>query len=455
MTNGLLNGNSNNTMKNIFYYLSLILLSHPFNSQSQGTGNYGENPDACKKNLSIMLTYYKQKAYDDAARSFRKCLFECPESSKNVYIVGEKVMKHFIKRNSKNKEVKSLYVDSLLMIYDLRLKNFPGTEKSQMKVLENKGKILAQYRINQSLEKAYNLLDSVISYNGTKTKASTASRFMQTTKLMNKRNKLDCSEVITNYLKVNQIINANIEEPKTKKSYSSLKIKSIAYANSCLECDLLDSLYAFDFQKNQEDTTWLDEGINLLSDKKCKSSEVLVKMMEKRFDSAPAAKTAIALAGYYEGKAENSKAGEFYNKAIELQKDSLKLEKYLVKKGKFQNRIGNYSGARSTAKKVLDLNPSNAKALIIIGDAIGYGAGNCKDLKFGGAEVFWVAVNYYNKAARIAEDPEIKASAQKKIAQNSSYFPAKNAIFLKSLNIGDSYQVGCWVNASTTIREKQ
>lgn len=455
MINGSLNGNLNNTMKNISYFLLVILLSGTFYSQSQETENYGENPDACKKNLSIMLTYYKQKAIEDAARSFRKCLFECPQSSKNIYIVGEKVMKYFIKKNSKNKEVKSLYVDSLLMIYDMRLKHFPGTEKSKMKILENKGKVLAQYRIKQSLEKAYNLLDSVLNFNGTKTKASTASLFMYVTKKMNKKNTLNCSEVIVNYLKVSDIINANIDDPKTQKSYSSLKKKSIDYANKCLECDLLDSLYASDFQKNQHDTSWLDEGINLLSDKKCKSSEVLVKMMEKRFESAPAAKTAIALAGYYEGKAENNKAGDFYNKAIDLQKDSLKLEKYLVKKGKFQNRTGNYSGARSTAKKALDLNPSNAKALIIIGDAIGYGAGNCKDLKFGGAEVYWVAVNYYNRAARIAQDPAVKARAQKKIAQNSSYFPAKNAIFLKSLNIGDSYQVGCWVNASTTIREKQ
>ena len=101
------------------------------------------------------------------------------------------------------------------------------------------------------------------------------------------------------------------------------------------------------------------------------------------------------------------------------------------------------------------MNPSNAKALIIVGDAIGYGAGSCKDLKFGGAEVFWVAVNYYSRAANVATDPEVKAKAQRKIAKNSAYFPAKNAIFLKSLNIGDSYEVGCWVNASTTIREKK
>lgn len=415
--------------------------------------NYGENEEECKKNLTIMLTYYKQKSYEDAARSFRLCLADCPESSKNIYIVGEKVMKTYIKKYKGDKELKSKYVDSLLMVYDLRLKYFPGNEKSQMKILENKGKVLAQYRINQSMEEAYSILDSVIDYTSPNTKSSTATRFMYVTKIMNKKNKLSCSEVITNYLKVTDIVNANIE--KKEKAYTKLKNKAINYADACLECDLLDSLYSKDFEKNQNDTNWLDGGIDLLSDKKCTSSKILVKMMEKRFETSPAAKTAIVLAQYFNSKQQNDKAAEYFNKAIELQKDSAKLVKYYIKKAKFQNKIGSYSGARSTANKALALNPNSAKAYIIIGNAIGYSAGSCKDLKFGGAEVFWVAVDYYNKAAAVATDPEVKVKALKKAAKNSAYFPREQDIFLKTLNVGDSYEVGCWVNATTTIRAKK
>ena len=34
------------------------------------TINYGESPDDCKKQLTIMVTYHKQKAYDSAAKSW-------------------------------------------------------------------------------------------------------------------------------------------------------------------------------------------------------------------------------------------------------------------------------------------------------------------------------------------------------------------------------------------------
>lgn len=441
-------------MKRSAKILTTLLLSITMMNviaQDDSNAKYGATPEECKKAITTMTIYSKQKAYEDAARSFRKCFAICPGSSKNIYITGEKIMNHYIKKNKKNKEVRNLYVDSLLMVYDTRLKYFPGDKKSQMRVLEKKGKILAQYRINESMEEAYQLLDSAINYTFPKTKSSTATRFMYVTKVMNKKGKISCSDVISNYLKVTNIVSAN----EGKKGYDNLKEKAVSYADACLDCELLDSLYNADFEKNQLDTVWLDGGIELLSDKKCTSSGVLVKMMEKRFETSPAAKTAIVLASYFNSKQNNEKAAEYFDRAIQMQSDTVKLAKYLIKKAKFQNKIGSYAGARSTANKALALDPKKAEAYIIIGNAIGYGAGNCKDLKFGGAEVFWVAVDYYNKAASITDDADLKAKALKKAAKQATYFPREQDIFLKTLNVGDTYQVGCWVNTSTKIRAKK
>ena len=453
MINGSLSENFNNHMKNIIKTIAfLIAFSFTSIAQEKKEVNFGENPEECKKNLTIMQTYYKQKAYEDAARSYRKCLTECPESSKNIYIIGEKIIKNYIKLNKNNKELKSKYVDSLLMVYDLRMKYFPGDKKSQMKILESKGKALAQYKIKSSMEEAYQLLDSAINFTFPKSKARTAKLFMYVTKNMAINNKLTCSEVIENYLKTEEI---TLNNSKTK-SYENLKKKSLEYASKCLNCDSLDAFYQTNFDISKNDTNWLDAGIRLLYDeKKCTSSKILVKMMEERFETSPAAKTAIVLANYFGSKEQNNKALNYFNKAIAMQKDSGKLTKYLIKKAKFQNKTGNYSGARSTANQALNLDPKKAEACIVIGNAISYGASNCKTLKFGGPEVFWVAVDYYNKAASIAEDPDIKAKALKKAAKNSNYFPREQDIFLKTLNVGDAYKVGCWVNASTTIRAKK
>ena len=51
--------------------VTFLFMTLCFSSMAQEAKevNYGENPEECKKNLTIMQTYYKQKAYEDAVRS--------------------------------------------------------------------------------------------------------------------------------------------------------------------------------------------------------------------------------------------------------------------------------------------------------------------------------------------------------------------------------------------------
>ena len=295
-----------------FLFITLCFTSI---AQEANDVNWGENPQECKDNLNIMQLYYKSKAYEDAASSFRKCLDKCPESSKNIYIIGEKIMKHFIKKYKEDEMLKDKMVDSLIMLYDLRMKNFAGDKKSTMKILESKGIALAKYRLKESMDEAYQLLDSAVNFTFPKTKANTAKIFMYVTKNMAINNKLTCSEVIENYVKTDKIVMTNSKI----KSYKSLKKKSLEYASKCLNCDSLDSFYATNFDIMQNDTNWLNAGISLLYDqKKCTSSEILVKMMEKQFENSPAAKTAFILALYFGRKQENDKALDYFDRSLKL-----------------------------------------------------------------------------------------------------------------------------------------
>tara|TARA_B110000211_G_scaffold233620_1_gene300360 strand:- start:163 stop:1497 length:1335 start_codon:yes stop_codon:yes gene_type:complete len=419
------------------------------------TINYGESADDCKKQLTIMVTYHKQKAYDSAAKSWRWCFNNCPQGSKNIYIVGEKIFSKKIKESKDNKVLRATYIDTLLQIYDTRIQYFPGkTEISKYKILGKKGKTIASYKAKTNYEEAYNTLDSVVNKLGTNVSPGVASAYIFTVKKMLKNNKLNCSDMILAYTKVLDIVNANLE--KKPKSYKRLKEKAIKTADKCLDCDLLDSLYTSDFEKFQGDTTWLDGGIELLIDKKCKKSSILVKMMEKRYETSPSAKTAIKLAQYFGSKGENAKATQFFKEGILMEKDSNKLVKYYLKNARFLNNSGNSSGGINMAKKALAIQPKNAKAYLIMGDAIIYGAKSCKDLKFKGSEVYWVAVDYYNKAAALAITPEIKNKATKNASKYSAYFPLTNAIFMdKDVKEGATYKVGCWININTIVRHKQ
>lgn len=437
-----------------FLLISIFLLSSFVGNSQVNRVNYGESPDDCKKQLTIMVTYHKQKDYEGASKSWRWCFNNCPKGSKNIYIVGEKIFSNKIKKHKGNKELREKYIDTLLLIYDYRMKFFPGnTPTSKYKTLGKKGKTLATYRVNTSYEEAYNALDTTLLKLGNNVSAGTARAYIFTVRKMIQNGKMNCSDMIVAYTKVLNIVNANIN--KKPKSFTKLKENAIKTADKCLDCDLLDSVYAADFEKNKNDTTWLDGGVELLIEKKCKKSLVLVKMMEKRYETAPSAKTAIKLAQYFGSKGENSKAAKFFKEGIELEKDSSKLASYYLKNAQFLNSSGNPMMGMNTARKALALEPKNAKAYLIMGDAIIYGATSCKDLQFGGAEVYWVAVDYYNKASSLATEESIKNKANKNASKYAAYFPMKNLTFMQKINEGDNYKVGCWINTNTTVRNKK
>ena len=459
MTSGLLSGSLikyiNMKFSNRIELFFLLAFITQTSLGVNNTINYGESPDDCKKQLTIMVTYHKQKAYDSAAKSWRWCFNNCPQGSKNIYIVGEKIFSEKIQESKDNKELRSTYIDTLLQIYDARIQYFPGkTSTSKYKILGKKGKTIASYKASTNYEEAYNILDTVLNKLGQGVAPGVASAYMFTVKKMIKNKKLNCSDMILAYIKVLNIVNANIT--KKPKSYRKVKEKATRAVEKCLDCNLLDSLYTNDFQNLQEDTAWLDVGIELFLDKKCKKSLVLVRMMEKRYETSPSPSTAIQLAQYFGHKGEKEKATQFFKEGISMEKDSNKLVNYYLKYARFLNNSGNSSKGINMARKALKIEPNNAKAYFVMGDAIIYGAKYCKDLKFSGSEVYWVAVDYYNKAAELSTTEEVRKKSIKNASKYSAYFPLTNAIFMdKNVNEGSKYKVGCWINTTTTVRHKQ
>ena len=66
--------------------------------------------------------------------------------------------------------------------------------------------------------------------------------------------------------------------------------------------------------------------------------------------------------------------------------------------------------------------------------------------------VFWVAVDYYERAMRI---PSCKSDAESKIKFLNSYFPNVEEIFFRELSVGQRYTVGGWINETTSVRARQ
>jgi hypothetical protein len=97
---------------------------------------YGKGEDSirCVRNFSLYAEYYRQKSYDDALPYWQIVFDECPTASFNLYIHGVK-MYELLAEKADNEEQKFTYLDTMMLIYDQRIKYF-GHE----------GKVLGRYQ---------------------------------------------------------------------------------------------------------------------------------------------------------------------------------------------------------------------------------------------------------------------------------------------------------------------
>jgi hypothetical protein len=70
---------------------------------------------------------------------------------------------------------------------------------------------------------------------------------------------------------------------------------------------------------------------------------------------------------------------------------------------------------------------------------------------FDNHSVYWVAVDYLNRAKRA--DPSLEAAADEKIQIYSKLFPTREEGFFRRINDqGIAYKVGSWIGEVTVIR---
>ena len=63
---------------------------------------------------------------------------------------------------------------------------------------------------------------------------------------------------------------------------------------------------------------------------------------------------------------------------------------------------------------------------------------------------YWIAVDKFIEAKKA--DPSVETEANKLIATYSKYFPSKEDAFFCSINEGDTYKIGSWINEITSAR---
>jgi hypothetical protein len=412
---------------------------------------FGPNEEArqeCAANLSLYQEYYNQRNYNQAKKHWMNVLKNCPAARQNTYVHGVRMVKTWIEEEP-NPMRKNVLIDSLMMIYDMRIEYFG-----------NRGVLLGQKGVDlvaldpERYEEAYNLIAESIETEKEGSSVVVIFTYMNLTKTMYDNSKIEAEKVIETYSLLADYLDIQIKEKPDDIRCTQVKenVDAIFSSAGVANCDNLITIFEPRVNANPSDIALVNKTYNLLSANRCEETPFYRQVSEILYNNEPTSSRAYELAKIYTGLREFKKGEKFYQDAIKLESDSIRKSVYLVEYANIMcNEYKNPQQARTLALQAIDENPNLGHAYMLIGNLYA-SEKNCGADDFEKRTVYWAAVDKFIKAKQV--DPNLTEDCDRLIGIYTQYFPAQQDIFFQDLEPGARYTVKCWINETTTVRAR-
>jgi tetratricopeptide (TPR) repeat protein len=393
----------------------------------------------------------RNKHYKQAIAPHQWLLTNAPNLNTSIYIQGAEIFDELADAE-KDATKKQVFIDSLMIIYDMRIKNC-GEEASVMA-----RKALSYYKFNINGAKGAEVLpvmDKAFELNGNNIMDGLLVPYMQSVRISAaKFKKLTEDQILEKYDMVSAVVDAKIKKAQSEaKPIDKLKktkdeIDAILLTLVSFDCDRVKSTLAPKFKQNPSDINLAKKIFGFMLQGKCTDDPLWLEAGEAIHNAADGQKD-YGLAknlGLRYFTMDNFEKAEFYfSEALALAPDNAAKAEMLILQGSMASRKGSKSDARELFRQAAAADPSNKDAFERIGDLYLNSFNDCKkmDSQADDRAVYLIAYDYY-----------AKAGATQKMSAAKSNFPSKEDIFLKNYSQGQSIRVDCWINENTTIRTR-
>jgi tetratricopeptide (TPR) repeat protein len=258
--------------------------------------------------------------------------------------------------------------------------------------------------------------------------------------------------VLENYEKVMSVLDKQLkdEEFKEKAEQAIPLVEQIIESSGALDCEAMIDLYTPKFKENPNDVEMIKKITRMLKKEDCTDSELYAKMSEKLYSLEPSPEAAFNMANMFLKKNNYKKAFDYYEKAYSSEVEPLTKATYYYYTGMLALQREKLQMARDMAKKAISLNAEYCEAYMLLGEVFAQASKSYSEDNFERSTVFWLAVDYFNKAAQLN-----CPNASDKANFYANYFPDKEEVFFHELSEGQNYFLGGWINESTNVRVKK
>ncbi|MCF8225722.1 MAG: tetratricopeptide repeat protein [Bacteroidales bacterium] len=442
-------------LKSILFIALAFILTIPLMSQKgvEDGSKYGHGEDSinCLMNLSLYSEFYKHNNYDDAIKSWRKVFAECPASSLNMYVHGVNMYKTFLS-GGKNPELVDKYVDTIMIIYDQRMKYFDD----EANVLGRKATDILRYRKDkiESIEEAYEYLGRSIELDPDGARDAILILFVNASISLNKTGIIEQDQAISDYFTTSEIIDNKLNKNPNNRRFLRAKetVDEFMLNEGILTCQALNDYYSPKFEENKEDEDFLNKMIDFYYTSGCDRSDMYVKASEQLYFIDPSHESAYKLARLLVAKENYDKAVRYYEEAVSGEADNETMAHYYYELAQVTRVLNNVCKAIEYAKEAIKNNSGYGEAYILLGDLYIESRTNLSD-EFEQRTAFWAAADKYIKAKN--SDATVADVANKRINDYASQYPDSETCFFRTLKEGDSYHVKGCINEYTTVRTRK
>ncbi|MDA0197086.1 MAG: hypothetical protein O2887_15505 [Bacteroidetes bacterium] len=433
-------------MKRVFVVFFVLLFSLNMSVLAQPGWEWGAQEEKAKEKNALYSDAMKLGDYKNAARHLSWLLINVPDLNNSLYINGAKIYEGLADAE-KDKTKQLVYVDSAMIMYDLRVKNF-GEEGEVL----NRKAFKAYKYYKDSREKyadVFTLFQKAFEINKNEIFDNNIVAYMDVVR----RYKLtggDVSDerVIDIYSELNEIIDYKVTSGTNLDRLEVYRdqIDKLLTATVTVDCDFVEKNLIPKVDADPSDLKMAKKVFQLLLTGKCTNSASFVRTAQIVNEAEPNYGMSIVIAKKLSAEEDYAEAEVYYKKAQGLTDDNTKKGEIQLDLAKIYNVRKNKEQARAYALRSVQFDPSaGAEAYTMIGHLY---MGSYDDCRAGISKVedrgvFLAAYEMYRKAGN---------SEGMKNAKEQ--FPSIDEIFELGLSEGETFKVECWVNEVVNIQRR-
>jgi len=414
--------------------------------QAQSTWNWPDDKKTAEVKNALYTDNFRQGNYREAANHLSWLLNNAPNLHNSIYINGVKIYSSMA-ANEKDQGKKIVFQDSVLLLYDMRIKFFDN----ESKVLNRKAYDAYRYysKDKSRYEELFNLYKNTFELNGNKVMNSNLLPYMDVVRRYKLAGgKITDDEVLDIYAEITQIIIFKIET--VGKNIGKLKViqdkvNELLVGTIDVDCDFVENKLGPKLKADPENLKLAKNILRLSFAGKCMSLDVSLEAAKVVQKNNPEYALAKMIAQLCAAKKNFACAQNYYEEAIDLTDENTKKADAFYSLATIMASNGKKVTARNYAKKALDADPTKKEAYKLIGDLYYNSYNDCKKgvNPVQDRAIYLAAYEMYRKAG--------DGAAMNRAKQQ---FPTMEDIFTWNLKVGAKMKVGCWINETVTVQKR-